>query len=488
MKKETKFRNWKNTKFSSMAWVLAILVLIIAVVLNMIVSRLDFNWDISANQKYSLSSTTEKYLDQLDAEGKTVDFYLLAEMDELKKDTASLTLYRALCAYEAHDCINLIDFDPNTDDATMEKINGDNAFSLASCDMVFIADNVKRRLPGTNMYRVYTDEDGNETGEDFVGENLITGTTKSVVDGFTPTVYFLTGHGEKGMEQYTKFQSNLTNYNYSAKELNLNEAGAVPDDAALVLVCAPTKDITAAEKAILDAYLDEGGNISLLMSPNGGTFAYENLEEIMKDYGFYMDYDRVYETNATYHISGDNTTIQCQLNELEDDSEAADLTSSLIGQGLYTFMPESRSFRYNDEGGKYTIASMITTYETAVGEPYGGVSDDPEERNGEMLLAAYSQSNGRNESKMAVFGNAEFIDDTHVADETVIIPVYLLLSTISWMYGSDMDMGIATKTSSNDYISLQNEGFAQTLIIVLTLIPVVIMVVGVGIWLKRRNS
>ena len=105
-----------------------------------------------------------------------------------------------------------------------------------------------------------------------------------------------------------------------------------------------------------------------------------------------------------------------------------------------------------------------------------------------MMLAAYSQSNGRSESKMAVFGNAEFIDDTHVTDETVIVPVYLFLSVISWMYGSDVDMGIASKTDSMDEISLQEQSFAQGLIVVLTVIPLAIMAVGVGIWIKRRNS
>ena len=58
--KEKHFHNWKNTKFAGMAWILAILVLVIAVVLNMIVSRLDFSWDISPNKQYSLSSTTDR--------------------------------------------------------------------------------------------------------------------------------------------------------------------------------------------------------------------------------------------------------------------------------------------------------------------------------------------------------------------------------------------------------------------------------------------
>jgi uncharacterized membrane-anchored protein YhcB (DUF1043 family) len=483
-----KFRNWKNTKFSSMAWILAILVLIIAVILNMIVARLDLNWDVSPNKQYSLSSTTESYLDQMDKDGVSVDFYILTTQEELEADLETLTLYRALLAYDAHDSINLIWVDPETDNDTMEKINGDNALTLSTGDMILICGDTKRRLPGSSMYVTYTDDDGNTTDEDFTGENYITGTIKGVVEGFTPTVYFLTGHGEKQLSQYTTFTTNLTNYNYDAQELNLSQVEAVPDDAAMILVAAPTADITDEEMERLNAYLDEGGNISLLMSPNGGSFAYTNLEKVMKDYGFYMDYDRVYETDSSCHISGDNTTILCELTELDDDSDAADLTSSLLNEGLYTYMPSSRSFRYFDDNGRYTIASLITTYETAVGEAYGGISDDPEDESGEMLLAAYSQANARNASKMTVFGNAEFLDDDHVTSETVIVPVYLYLSTISWMYDSDIDMEISSKSTTVDYIDLQSDTFAEGLMAVYTIVPLVIMGIGIGVWIKRRNS
>ncbi len=82
---------------------------------------------------------------------------------------SSLTLYRALEAYDAHKSINLIWVDPDTDNDTMEKINSDNAFTLSTGDMVFICDNVKKRVPGSSMYTVYTDDDGNTTGEDFKG-------------------------------------------------------------------------------------------------------------------------------------------------------------------------------------------------------------------------------------------------------------------------------------------------------------------------------
>lgn len=484
-----RFRNWKNTKFSTMAWVLAILILIIAIVINMIFSRFDFSWDLSSNQQFSLSDTTEEYLDELDAEGITVDFYLLTEMEELEADTDVLVLYRTLLAYESHDCINLIDFDPNTEEEIIDEFDPDGEYSLSTGDMVICYGDNTRRVPGTSMYVTYYDDDGEETDEEFYGENLITGSIKGVVEGFTPTVYFLTGHGEKSIDEYEIFCTNLMNYNYQAEELNLSEVTEVPDDTALILVCAPTSDLEDEEKEVLDAYLDEGGNITLLMSPNNGAFAYTNFEAVMEDYGIYMDYDLVYETESDYHAEDDDTTIMCELTELSEDSEADDLTSSLIDQGLYTYMPASRSFTIDDEGGIYTVESLITSYSTAIGESYGGVSDDPEDiEDISMILAAYSTSNHRNSSKMVVFGNAEFLDDDNVTSEYFIIPLYVMLSTVSWMYDSDIDMEIEETSTVYDYIDLQSDAFATGLIVVLAVIPIAIMTVGVVIWVTRRNS
>ena len=124
---EKKFHNFKNKKFSSIAWIMAVLVIVIAVILNMIVSQLDLGWDVSPNKQYSLGKTTTAYLDELDQNGTKIDFYVLAKMDDIKDSVDTLALYRALKEYDEHDCINLIDIDPNSDEATMEKINPDAA-------------------------------------------------------------------------------------------------------------------------------------------------------------------------------------------------------------------------------------------------------------------------------------------------------------------------------------------------------------------------
>lgn len=69
------------------------------------------------------------------------------------------------------------------------------------------------------------------------------------------------------------------------------------------------------------------------------------------------------------------------------------------------------------------------------------------------MLAGYSQSNTKNNAKLAVFGNADFLDDTHLQDSRYIVAVYLYLSTISWMYDTDVDMGIDSKSTVYDEIS-----------------------------------
>ena len=293
---EKKFKNTKNKKFAGIAWIMAILVLAIAVFINMMASKLDLIWDISPNKQYSLSETTKNYLEKASQDGEKIDFYLLQDLDEIEKYATAddsqntLALYRALQEYNSYDCVNLVSFDPNSNEEIMQKINPDNSLTLSEGDMVIINGDIKKRIPSNTMYTADSvDSEGNVVSFKFTGENIITGTIKSVIDGFTPTVYFLTGHGEKSLtKDYTQFKKNLENYNYMAKSLNLSEVNAVPDDAALIIVPAPTTDITTDEKDKLDSYLDNGGNLSLLMSPNGGKFNYTNLDAIMQEFSIVM--------------------------------------------------------------------------------------------------------------------------------------------------------------------------------------------------------
>ena len=457
---------------------------------HIVASIFDVSLDLTPNRVYSLSKTTSDYLSGLD---EKVDFYILADLDEIKLDTELLALSSMLDEYREYDCINFKDIDPDKNPDIIDELNPDGYLNLTKGDIVVKCGENAKRIPGNVMYYFETDENNTTQNAYFQGENYITGAIKSVVEGIMPSVYFLTGHGEKSLdENYTTFRKNLKNYNYDAKELNLVTEDAVPEDAKIIIVAAPQTDITEAEKAKLESFMEKGGNLSLLMSPNDADIDYTNIEDIMNQYGIGMDYNIVSETDSSKHVSGDDTTIMVNLVDVSetDDKSITDLTSPLIsGDSITPFMTASRSFfEYQGENrSDLTICPLIETYDSAIGKPYGGTEADPDEIAGILYLAAYSE-NIINDSKLVVMGNANFIDDQNLEDGYEIIPLNLYLSTITWMYNSDIDMGIASKIRTYDYMELKSKEDTNFVLITLYAAPVIVAAAGLLIWLKRRHS
>lgn len=481
----------KNVKFTTIAWIMAIMLLVIIIPINILASVLDLNIDLTQNNMYSLTKTTTDYLSNLN---EKVDFYFLMEMDEIRESDEAIALTSMLDEYSKFDCINFIDTDPDTNPDIKNELNPDGYYSFSKGDMVLkYKDNIKV-IQGISMYSGEYDDDGNEIAEIFNGENYITGAIKTVVEGTMPSVYFLTGHGEKSLtKDYTQLSKILNGSNYQTKELNLVTEDAIPNDAAIVIVAAPKSDISDAEKSKIETFMDGGGNLSLLMSPNDDDIEYTNIEDLMHQYGLAMDYNIVSETDSSKHVSGDKNKLMVNLVDVSDteDENIVDLTSETIAkESIIPYMTASRSFyQYQTENiSDLTVCPLIETYDTALGTPYGGVEVDPDKTAGILYLGAYSQDRTRNDSKMVVMGNAEFIDDENVQDTYVIAPVTIYSMTIGWMYQSDINAGIPSKVNTNDYMNLMSEEDTTVMLVLLNAAPIIIAIAGIFIWLKRRNS
>ena len=506
----------KNKKFTAIAWALAALMLAVMIPLNLIFGRLDLNIDMTQNSMYTLTKTTTDYLDSLDQQGVVVDVYFLTPMEQLEGEVEVLALYQTLLAYDEYDCFNLIDIDPDTEPQALKDLNPDGFYNLSDGDFMFVYGDMVKRMPGKLMY-TYAYETDEATGSQsvvsasFNAENYFTGAMKSVVEGVEPTVYFLEGHGEIPLSKMSRLQANLGNYNYGAKQLNLKNADAVPDDACILMVAGPTTDITDEEYEKISDFLDKGGNITLLMTPNDAELSYKNLTALMGEFCIGMEYNRIYETDSARHVSGNPYIFYSELQPPGDTADV-DLTSALLeGNSLITYMPASRSF-YSIFGSNYDTLNMDTllkTYSgdpdlsgdatyTAVAEPYGGTFEDPETIVGQQLtLAMYSEDTMRDNketpdiresAKMVVFGSAEFLTDDAMKSDYYIQPVNLFLATITWMYNSDVDMNIDNKDKTFDSLKVNSEEAATGYIALFVAVPCAIALVGVIIWLRRKDA
>lgn len=507
----------KNLKFTSIAGILSVILIVVVILINIAVSFFDLQIDMTPNKLYTLNDTTVEYMENLEDE---VDVYLLMELDSIKNasDADEMMAFVSMIEeYSEFDKINLIDIDPDKNPEIVNELNPDGYLNILSGDIIVKCGDSVRKVPAKEMY-IYQgdyDDNGNFVADNayFQGENLLTGAIKSVVENITPTIYFLTGHGEKAVDEYyTTFKKNLQNVNYSVKELNLNSEDTVPEDAAIIISAAPQTDITSDEKSKLDTYLDNGGNLSLLMSPNQSNEDYANLLDIMHEYCLGMDYNKIVETDATRHISGDTSTIMVELVDLNEESSQGsgdlealvddtlklnnenltDLTSVLIDEmsSFIPYMPASRSF-FTYAGDNYAslnVCPLIQSFDTAESSKFGGNEDAEYMMMPPFYLSAYSEDPTRNNSKVVVMGNAEFIDDEHLEEGLTIVPLNLYLSTISWMADSNIDMQIPIKEKTYDYMTLESEEDTDVILAIIVAAPIVIALVGVVIWLKRRNS
>lgn len=489
-------KNNKTFNFSGiLALVLAILILVIAIPINLIVSYFDFNIDMTPSKMYTLSDTSVKLLDSV--RDKEIEFTILCELDDIKEIDEYLPLYYALEQYKSYENIDFNAYYPDEYPERVEELNPDGFFNLTTADIVIRCGNSIRKISSNQMFSDIYDDNGNIVEQKYVGENLITGAIKAVTEGDIPQIYFLTGHGEKSIEDYSLFTANLNNYNYTTSELNLSETKAVPDDAAIIFVCAPQRDITLEEKKLISEYTENGGNLAFLMSPDSSTERYTNIEDLMFRYNLAMDYNRLYESDKNKIVNNDKYTIAVSLPETAENSDV-DLTTDLntiIEQGIYPYMCESRTFKTVTGPDSMIVQtgsllqadvySVQNTSATIKSEPYGGTE---KVELGNTLDLAYYAHNTQNDSKMIVMGNAEFMDDEHVSAGFTIIPLYLCLSSITWMYDSDVDMEIEDKTRSFDNMVFDDANQAKNVMAIMIAIPIVFVVCGAGVWLKRRNS
>ena len=482
----------KNKRYTALAWILAILVLAVAVPLNLIIERLNVNFDMTPNSMYTLTDTTKNYLNELDAKGITVDVYFLTKLEELEGDLECLALYRTLLAYKEHPCFNLIDFDPDTDPESLRKINPDGIYNLSSGDFLFTYNNMVKRLPVSLMYTYQTDAEDRVVGAEFRAENYFTGYMKSVVDGEMPTVYFLSGHDEVPLSQMKQLSANLGNYNYGAKELNLMTDAAIPADCCILVIASPRTDLTDEEYKKITAYTEKGGHLSVLMNPDDSDTVYQNLERLLSNYCIGMNYDRVEETDANRRSHKDTYAMMCDIIQANTET-GEDLTSGLLPtvNNIVTYMPSSRSFYtvYGTNFGKLTADTLIRTQTTAKSVPCGGRLLDPQTVEGEnLVLSMYVIDTEHENSKLIVFGSSDFLTDTGASNAYFINPLQLFLTSVTWMYNSDLDMNIQNKERTYDSLNVNSSGEASGLIALFIGFPVLVAAAGVVIWLRRKDA
>lgn len=232
------------------------------------------------------------------------------------------------------------------------------------------------------------------------------------IAGTPPVItYFVTGHGEHDPRDDDERRGASEAARAMAAEgfevRVLEGAASIPDDAGLVVLAGPTRELSASEVDALAGYVNGGGDALVLADP--GTP--RSVVGLLKRFGIELLGDLVVDERGRLFGTDGLSARVAYLNQqlIQSTTEA---------QGL---LPEAQTLRLIDVPGVES-EYLATTAEDSWADVSRGAHEDGrttfrpgEDRHGPLPIAAFARAgDDGHEGRLVAIGDADFITNLHL--------------------------------------------------------------------------
>lgn len=459
---------------------ITLIVLAVVIIVNMIISKIPAQYrelDFSDTKLYTISDTTEKFLD-----GLTEDVTLYYICEGGKEVTTVQKLLEKYNDYSDH--IKVEERDPVvypgfTSQYTSESVSNNSV--IVVCGERFKILNYSDLYERAMNYKTYSYE-----LTSFDGEGQLTSAIDYVTSENIPVLYVLNGNGEKTLSDTAK--TNLEKCNVEMKELNLLTEGEIPEDASAIMIYAPAKDYTADMSEKIIAYLENGGK-ALIFSDYSET-EMPNFDAILQNYGVQRAQGIVLEADSNHYAS------QLQY-YLVPDVAATELTSKLVSSNTFVLMPMSQGIQKLDSTrASITMTDLLTTSDNSYSKTDVRNMTTSEKEEGDIegpfdlgvLIQEDINNDDVNETGIVYFSSSYLLDDD--TDSAVSGGnTELVTSAVSYLcVQGESSISIPGKSVQVSYLTIKAAARNICAVIVIFVIPVLFVGVGAGIWFSRRKK
>jgi ABC-type uncharacterized transport system involved in gliding motility auxiliary subunit len=465
MEKTTQQMSSFKLKASSNMTLAILLILVLAVVITLLSDRHYFRWDLTASGEHTLSDQTLQALKTIKEPIKAIAF-----VKEASEEASNVK--KLLASYQYQLKGMSVEFvDPDRNPALTRQ------YDIQTLNTVI--------LRGFGRTQTVKTPD----------EESLTNALVRLSKGATEKVYWATGHGERPFnstapESLATIQKNLSSQSYQFEELNLAQK-EIPSDAALVIVAAPEKDLFPEEVASLKRFLNKGGSLLIFLEPyqDGG------LKDFLREYGIVITSDVVVDKMS--RVMGGDFLLPMIVTYGDHE-----ITRNFR---LLSFFSVARSVEI-DKGVKkkgLTLTHLALTSQESWSEmdrealKQGKARLDPEDRQGPISLAVITELDPKEakgnegkeedkitgEGKLVVFGDADFVSNKFIS---LAGNSELITNTINYLVGRKDLITIPEKQRPTDQLMLSRNQGLLLFWIPVVVIPLMIILLGVAVWRKRR--
>jgi ABC-type uncharacterized transport system involved in gliding motility auxiliary subunit len=320
--------------------------------------------------------------------------------------------------------------------------------------------------------------------QDDVSEEDVTNALIKLVKGEKKTIYFVSGHGEKVLEStdregYQVANGVLGKDGYVVKSLNLAQDLKVPADASVLVMAGPKTEPFPQEADVLDAYLNAGGSVLLMLDPPPAA----SMKSFTDKWSITVGNNRVIDASGMGQLLGKGP----------DSPLVARYGNHKIVEkfNVMTFFPVARSIQpMKTPVPGLTVEPLIESSEQSWGESDLSSNkvgfDEKTDMRGPIpigVVVSKDAPEGK-KTRLIVIGDSDFAMNANFGNQG---NGNLFVNTVKWLARDENFISIKTKSPSDRPLTLTESGGRTIAIIVMILFPGAVLLAGIFVWAKRRK-
>jgi ABC-type uncharacterized transport system involved in gliding motility auxiliary subunit len=303
-------------------------------------------------------------------------------------------------------------------------------------------------------------------------------------------VAFLSGHGERGLDEknnraYRNLKQQLTDMGFNLQTINLLEA-PLPSTTKLLVIAAPSNPYLEGEIEQLQNYIKNGGNLLWLIDPD----ELAGLDKIASSLGLQLQ-DGV--------IIDNDTDLRKTLNIPHPAIVPVTaysphiITNTIRYNTLFPLSrgisPLSHEKSINNWQAEALFSSSAKSWSEA-----GGLTEEMvfDSSSGDVagpitIAVALHRKNkvSKGSQRMVIIGDSDFLSDAYIGAGANL---NLGLNIFNWLIGDDDLISVETPPNTDTKLELNNQQMAIIGFGFFLIIPLALLVIGFRIWYLRRNK
>ena len=481
-------------------------VLVIAVVANLAVNKLPTSvtsFDVTESGLYSLTDETKEFLAGLEDD---VTIYVMSS--ESDADATLDATLQNMAEQTGH--LSVIYVDPASNPSFLQEYEEVldaywNSLIVESSERYTVVD-----YYDIYEYSIdYTTYATTISGYDAEGQ--IDSAIAYVTSEVLPKVYVLTGHGEYSLG--SGFTDVLSKLNCETVDLDLMVTEEIPGDCEVLIINAPTSDLSADDAEKILGYLSKGGDLIAVTSFETSPEDMPNYCSVLAFYGVSYSEGIVLENNQGYYYRYESYLLP----DVGSAEETQDITNG------YVFVAYSQALYEDAESAADAVSytDLLTTSADAyIHEGVDAYTSDfsmtSEDETGMYVLGLRAEVTiGGEEDPDAGEDSDSEAEETADAEDAASV------TSVGYLFGSDMifsdsadamvsgsnsalfsgmisasvdDEGVAdqisvpARTVSSTYLTIPTFTSIVLCLLFIVVIPIALLIVGFVMWLLRRRK